>query len=182
MIGIVVAAVVIAVLLWAVAIYLGLNRRKSLVAEAWSDVEAQLGRRAGLIPDLIASVKGHAAQERETFDELARLRGQGAADPGRRGEREAAIAANIGRVMAAAETCAELKASAAFRALESALARAEDEIHRARRHYNAAVRDFNGMIEHFPSNIVANAGGFEPAAYFQSEDPGGRAARKVAFA
>ena len=74
MIGYIVLAVVVLALLWAVAIYNGLVRRRNMVAEGWSGIEAQLKRRADLIPNLVETVKGYAAHERTTFDELARLR------------------------------------------------------------------------------------------------------------
>ena len=88
--------------LWAVSLYNGLVRRKNLVAEAWAGIEAQLKRRADLIPNLVETVKGYAAHERETFDELARLRsagqGQGQGDVQTRAQTETAIGAAIGRV------------------------------------------------------------------------------------
>jgi len=184
MIGIVIAAVAIAVLLWGVAIYNGLVRRKNVVAEAWSGIETQLKRRADLIPNLVETVKGYAAHERETFDELAKLRSQGQtqADPAQRAQTEAAITAAIGRVMAVAESYPELKASANFQSLQTDLANVEEQINLARRYYNGAVRDFNVMIEQFPSNAIANFGGFKPAQFFQIEDAADRAVPKVSFA
>jgi LemA protein len=184
----VIAAVVIAVLLWGVAIFYGLARRKNAVAKAWSGIDTQLKRRAGLIPNLLDAVKGHAAHERQTFDDLARLGSQGRAQSGSpadiagRARTEAAIAAAIGKVMAAAGACPELKASADFRSLQTDLADVEEQIALARRYYNGAVRDFNAMIEQFPSNVIANFGSFKPAQFFQIEDAAGRAVPKVSFA
>src|SRR5690242_7021974 len=98
-------AIVVAVAVWFVAIYNGLVRRKNLVAEAWAGIDAQLKRRADLIPNLVETVKGYAGYERATFDELARLRSQGQAqsDPAQRAQTETAITAAIGRVFAVAE-------------------------------------------------------------------------------
>jgi LemA protein len=183
MIGLILLAIVVLAGLWAVSIYNGLVRRKNVVAEAWSGIETQLKRRADLIPNLVETVKGYATHERTTFDELARLRSQGAgqADIAQRAQTEQAITAAIGKVMAVAEAYPELKASANFQSLQSDLGVIEDQIQMARRYYNGAVRDFNVMIEQFPSNLIANFGSFKPAQFFQIDDPADRAAPKVSF-
>jgi LemA protein len=183
MIGLILLAVVVLAGLWAVSTYNGLVRRKNVVAEAWSGIEAQLKRRADLIPNLVETVKGYATHERTTFDELARLRsqGQGQADVAQRAQTEQAITAAIGKVMAVAEAYPELKASENFQSLQKDLADIEDQIQLARRYYNGAVRDFNVMIEQFPSNFVANFGSFKPAPFFQIDNEADRAAPKVSF-
>jgi len=183
MIGLILLAIVVLAGLWAVSIYNGLVRRKNVVAEAWSGIETQLKRRADLIPNLVETVKGYATHERTTFDELARLRSRGAgqADIAQRAQTEQAITAAIGKVMAVAEAYPELKASANFQSLQSDLGVIEDQIQMARRYYNGAVRDFNVMIEQFPSNLIANFGSFKPAQFFQIDDPADRAAPKVSF-
>jgi LemA protein len=83
--------------------------------------------------------------------------------------------------MAVAEAYPELKASANFQSLQSDLGVIEDQIQMARRYYNGAVRDFNVMIEQFPSNFIANFGSFKPAQFFQIDDPADRTAPKVSF-
>jgi LemA protein len=181
--GLILLALVVLAGLWAVSIYNGLVRRKNVVAEAWSGIDAQLKRRADLIPNLVETVKGYASHERQTFDELARLRsaGQGQADPTQRAQTEQAITAAIGKVMAVAEAYPELKASANFQSLQKDLADIEDQIQLARRYYNGSVRDYNVMIEQFPSNFIANFGSFKPAPFFQIENEADRAAPKVSF-
>jgi LemA protein len=182
--GMIFLAIVVLAALWGVSIFNGLVRRKNVVAEAWSGIEAQLKRRADLIPNLVETVKGYASHERETFDELARLRsaGQGQADVAQRAQTETAITAAIGHVLAVAEAYPELKASANFQSLQNELADVEDQIQLARRYYNGAVRDFNVMIEQFPSNVVANFGAFKPAPFFEIENAADREAPKVTFA
>ena len=182
--GLILLAIVVLAALWGVSIFNGLVRRKNVVAEAWSGIEAQLKRRADLIPNLVETVKGYASHERETFDELARLRsaGQGQADVAQRAQTETAITAAIGHVLAVAEAYPELKASANFQSLQNELADVEDQIQLARRYYNGAVRDFNVMIEQFPSNVVANFGAFKPAPFFEIENAADREAPKVTFA
>ena len=183
MIALILLAIVVLAGLWAVSIYNGLVRRKNIVAEAWSGIETQLKRRADLIPNLVETVKGYATHERTTFDELARLRsqGQGQTDIAQRAQTEQAITAAISKIMAVAEAYPQLKASENFQSLQKDLADIEDQIQLARRYYNGAVRDFNVMIEQFPSNFVANFGSFKPAPFFQIENEADRAVPKVSF-
>jgi len=185
MIGFVVLGIAVVVVLWAVGMFNGLVRRRNMVAEGWSGIETQLKRRADLIPNLVETVKGYAAHERGTFDELTKLRasaqhGDGG-DVQARAETERQITAMIGRVMAVAENYPDLKASANFQSLQRDLADIEDQIQLARRYYNGAVRDYNVMIEQFPSNIIAGSFGFKQAAFFQIEDAANRAVPKVSF-
>src|SRR5665213_90062 len=176
-------AILVVAALWAVSIFNGLVRRKNVVAEAWSGIEAQLKRRADLIPNLVATVQGYAAHERGTFDELTKLRAEaGTQDIAQRAQTEQAITSAIGKVMAVAEAYPDLKASANFQSLQKDLADIEDQIQLARRYYNGAARDFNVMIEQFPSNLVANIGSFKPAPFFQIENAADRDVPKVAFA
>jgi LemA protein len=183
MIGLILLGVVVLAGIWAVSVYNGLVRHKNVVAEAWSGIDTQLKRRADLIPNLVETVKGYATHERTTFDELARLRsaGQGQADVGARAQTEQAITAAIGKIMAVAEAYPELKANVNFQSLQNELADVEDQIQLARRYYNGTVRDFNVTIEQFPSNLIANFGGFKPAAFFQIDNEADRAAPKVSF-
>ncbi len=127
-------------------------------------------------------MKGYASHERTTFEELARLRSTPQSqDVAQRAQAEAAITAAIGKVMAVAEAYPELKASANFQSLQGDLANIEDQIQLARRYYNGAVRDYNVMIEQFPSNLVANLGGFKQAAFFQIDNAADRDVPKVTF-
>lgn len=182
MIWIVLVTLAVALALWAIGIYNGLVRRRTVTGEAWSGIDAQLKRRADLIPNLVETVKGYAAHERTTLDELARLRSQGQnqADVAQRAETERAITAAIGKVMAVAEAYPALRASENFQMLQKDLADIEDQIQLARRYYNGAVRDLNVMVQQFPSNMVAGWGGFTTAAFFQIEEPD-RAVPKVSF-
>ena len=183
MTGLILLAVVVVAGLWAMSIYNGLVRRKNVVAEAWSGIEAQLKRRADLIPNLVETVKGYASHERETFDELARLRstGQAQGDVAARAQTETAITAAIGKVMAVAEAYPELKASANFQSLQGDLADIEDQIQLARRYYNGAVRNYNVSVQSFPGNLVASMGGFQPSKFFELENAADRNVPKVSF-
>ena len=191
MIGYIILALAALLVLWGVATYNGLVRRRNIVAEAWSGIEAQLKRRADLIPNLVETVKGYATHERTTLDELTRLRAM-AQDMGSSGEpgasaiearaaTERQITAMIGKVMAVAEAYPDLKASANFQSLQNDLSATEDQIQLARRYYNGAVRDYNVMIEQVPSNLIANGFNFKKAEFFEIEDAADRAVPKVSF-
>jgi len=185
MTGYVLAALAAALLFWGVMTFNGLVRRRNMVAEGWSGIEAQLKRRADLIPNLVETVKGYAAHERGTLDELTKLRASAQQAPGgdvqARAETERQITAMIGRVMAVAEAYPDLKASANFQSLQQDLSEIEDQIQLARRYYNGTVRDFNVMIEQVPSNIIAGWFAFKQAAFFEIENAAERNVPKVSF-
>jgi LemA protein len=178
----VVIGVVVLALLWGVSVYNGLVRQKNVVAEGWSGIDAQLKRRADLIPNMVETVKGYATHEQTTFDELAKARSGGQSqDPTQRAQQETAITAAIGKVMAVAEAYPQLRASENFQVLQKDLSDIEDQIQLARRYYNGTVRDFNTRIGQFPSNVVAGFGGFKPAPFFQIDNEADRAVPKVSF-
>src|SRR6201996_4491646 len=178
----IILGVVVLALLWGISVYNGLVRRKNMVQEGWSGIDVQLKRRADLIPNLVETVKGYASHERGTFDELTKLRSQtGTQDVAQRAQTEAAITAAIGKVMAVAEAYPDPKASANFQQLQHDLSDIEDQIQMARRYYNGAVRDFNVTIGQFPSNVVANFGGFKTAPFFQIDNAADRDVPKVSF-
>jgi LemA protein len=185
MIGYVIIDIVVLLILWGAVTFNGLVRRRNMVAEGWSGIEAQLKRRADLIPNLVETVKGYASHERGTLDQLTKLRAAAQQAPSgdvqARAETERQITAMIGRVMAVAEAYPDLKASANFQSLQSDLAEIENEIQLARRYYNGTVRDFNVMIEQVPSNIIASWFAFKQAAFFEIENAAERAVPKVSF-
>ena len=179
----VLVGIVVLVVLWAILTYNGLVSRRAMVAEGWSGIDAQLKRRADLIPNLVETVKGYVAHERQTFDELTKMRAEaGSQDPAQRAQAETAITAAIGKVMAVAEAYPDLKASANFQTLQKDLADIEDQIQLSRRYYNGAVRNLNVAVQQFPSNLIANMGGFTAAQFFQLDNAADRTAPKVSFA
>jgi LemA protein len=182
MILFVLVGLAVLIVLWAILTYNGLVSRRAMVAEGWSGIDAQLKRRADLIPNLVETVKGYAAHERQTFDELTKMRSEaGSQNPAERAQTEGAITAAIGKVMAVAEAYPDLKASANFQTLQKDLADIEDQIQLARRYYNGAVRNLNVAVQQFPSNLIANFGGFTQAQFFQLDNAAERAAPKVSF-
>jgi LemA protein len=175
--------IIAAVIAYLVYAYNALVSNKNLVAEGWSGIDVQLRRRADLIPNLIETVKGYAAHEDKLFRDIAELRAKSIAG-GTVGEQSVvgqAMSAALGKLFAVAEAYPELKADANFRDLQEKLAGVEDEIQMSRRYYNGTVRNFNTMIESFPSNIVANFFKFMKAEFFEIGDEAARQVPKVDF-
>jgi LemA protein len=178
-----VAATVVAVLIWGIIIFNRLVRERNLVREGWSGIDVQLRRRADLIPNLIETVKGYAAHEDKLFRDIAELRAKSIAG-GTVAEQSAvgqAMSAALGRLFAIAEAYPELKADANFRDLQDKLSHIEDEIQLSRRYYNGAVRNLNTMIESFPTNIIAGQFSFQKAEFFEIGDAAAREVPKVDF-
>ncbi|MDQ0467445.1 LemA family protein [Labrys wisconsinensis] len=174
---------IVLIALYAVSIYNSLVRNRNLTAEGWSGIDVQLRRRADLVPNLIETVKGYAAHEKAVFDDVtaARARSIGAQGVGAQAVAETGMQAALGRLFAVAEAYPELKADANFRELQTQLATIEEDVQSARRYYNGAARNFNTLIESFPSNLVARQFGFQPVEFFAIGDEAARAVPKVDF-
>lgn len=181
----IILAIVVAVAIYAVAIYNRLVSTRQMSEEAWSGIDVQLKRRADLVPNLVETVKGYASHERGVFEEVVELRNKAqAVPPGDvegRARAESALSLGLGRLMAVAEAYPDLKASTNFVELQKELGNLESEIQMARRYYNGAVRNLNTMVDSFPSNLVAGQFKFEKRQYFEIESPADRAVPKVAF-
>lgn len=179
----VVLALAVAILLWAILLYNGLVRMRNMVQEAWSGIDVQLKRRTDLIPNLVSTVKGYAEHEKGTLEEVIRLRGlaQNAQGVGETAQAQGLLGAALGKLFALAESYPELKANANFAQLQASLGEIEEQIQLARRYYNGAVRNLNIAVESFPSNLVAGRFGFEKAEFFELESPSERAVPKVEF-
>ena len=183
--GIIIGAVVAAILLYGVIAYNGLVRARQIVQEAWSGIDVQLKRRADLIPNLVETVRGYTGHEASTIKEVTETRARAQAVPEDdvkgRAAAETMLGQALGRLIAVAEAYPDLKASENFAQLQASLETLEGEIQMARRYYNGAARDLNIRVESVPSNIVAGAFGFSKAEYFEIDDPADRAVPRVAF-
>jgi LemA protein len=179
----IILGVVIVLFLGAVLIYNKLVTNKNMVAEGWSGIDVQLKRRADLIPNLIEAVKGYMGHERGVLEQVTELRAKSlkAESVGDKAKVEGALGAALGNLFAVAENYPDLKASQNFMELQKSLADIEDQIQLARRYYNGAARNFNILIQSFPSNLVANTFHFTPVEYFEIEEAAERAVPKVAF-
>jgi LemA protein len=179
----IILGILVLLLVGAVNIYNRLVTNKNMVAEGWSGIDVQLKRRADLIPNLIESVKGYMGHERGVLDQVTELRSKSLAAQGvgDKARAEGALGAALGNLFAVAENYPDLKASQNFIQLQQSLADIEDQIQLARRYYNGAARNFNIVIQSFPSNIIAGAFRFIPVEYFEIADAADRAVPKVAF-
>ena len=166
-------AVIIVLLLWAVFTYNRLVTLRNRVENGWSQIDVQLRRRYDLIPNLIETVKGYAAHEREIFEHVteARTRAMGATGVEDQANAENAVTAGLGRLIAVAEAYPDLKANQNFLALQEELIGTESKIAYARQFYNDQVMALNTKIQSFPSSVVANLFHVEPRAFFDIEDP-----------
>lgn len=176
-------ALVAGVLLWGILLYNGLVRMRNMVEEAWSGIDVQLKRRTDLIPNLVSTVKGYAAHEKGTLEEVIRLRGlaQNAHGVGETAQAQGLLGAALGKLFALAENYPDLKANANFAQLQATLGEIEEEIQLARRYYNGAVRNLNIAVESFPSNLIAGRFGFVKAEFFELENIAERVVPAVTF-
>lgn len=170
----IILAAIVALGIFAVLIYNTLVKLRVRVEEAWSDITVQLKRRADLIPNLIESVKGYAAHEKQVFQDVTEARSN-VINASNQGPKEAAAAENmlegaLKSLFAVAEAYPDLKANENFLQLQQELVDTEDKIQASRRFYNGGVRDLNTKIETFPSNLIAGPLGFSKKDFFEVED------------
>ncbi len=169
----IVVGVVALVLLYGVYAYNRLVRLRVRAENAWSQIDVQLRRRYDLIPNLVETVKGYAAHERELFEDVTRARAQAQSASGVQDQAQAEnqLTRTLSRLLAVAENYPDLKASQNFLALQEELTGTESKIAYARQFYNDTVQSLNTRIQSFPSNIVAQLGRFEPREFFEIEEP-----------
>lgn len=183
MTGLVLLGILVLLVISLVAMYNGLVRLKIQCDNAWADIDVQLKRRYDLIPNLVETVKGYAAHEKDTLEGVisARNRAMTASTPGERAEAENLLTGALKSLFALAEAYPQLRAIESFTSLQNSLSQIEDTVQNARRYYNAVVRDLNTKIEQFPTNIVANMLGFKERQFFEVTAAAEREAPKVSF-
>ncbi len=164
--------IAVIIILWIVAVYNSLVTLKNRTDEAWSDIDVQLKRRYDLIPNLVETVKGYAAHERELFQRVteARTRAMGAQMPAEKAQAENILSGTLKTLFAVAENYPQLKASENFLELQRELTDTEDKIQAARRFYNGNVRDFNIRLEVFPDMLVARQLGYIRREFFETQE------------
>ena len=152
-----------------IVLYNRLVRSRNRVSTAWSDIDVQLQRRHDLIPQLVKAVDAYVKYERATLEAVTELRAEAmrVVDVNARGKAEEELGAGVGRLLALAESYPDLKANENFMKLQAELVETENYLQFARRYYNGSVRDYNTMTETVPSNLVANAFGFDQREFFQ---------------
>jgi LemA protein len=153
------------------------------ISNAWSNIDTELKRRYELIPNLVATVKGYAAHEREIFERVTQLRAQCMSNKGAIAQQaisENQLVGALQRLLAIVENYPNLKADRHFLELQHELVNTEDRIQAARRFFNGNVRDYRNKCETFPSSIIASMFGFEKKDYF-NVDPSVRKVPKADF-
>jgi LemA protein len=139
------------------------------IRDAWGNIDTELKRRYDLIPNLVATVKGYAAHEKEIFERVTQLRAQCLASRGPARQQaviETQLVGALQQLLGVVENYPQLKADQNFLKLQKELVNTEDRIQAARRFFNGNVRDYRNKCETFPSNIIAGAFGFQPEDYF----------------
>jgi LemA protein len=166
-----------------VVLYNRLVTLRNRVDNSWAQIEVQLKRRWDLIPNLIETVKGYAAHERETFEAVtqARARAQQAQTPADTAQAEGILGAALGRLFAVAEAYPELQADENFRQLQDELAQTENRIAVSRQVYNDSVLSFNNAVQTFPGLVVAGPFGFTVREFYEVEEEAQREAPVVDF-
>ncbi|HEY8523407.1 MAG TPA: LemA family protein [Acidimicrobiales bacterium] len=169
---IVVVVLVVLVGLYLVITYNGLVSLRNRIENAWAQIDVQLKRRYDLIPNLVETVKGYAAHERETLDAVitARNAGMNASTPHEQAQAENQITGALKSLFALSEAYPDLKANQNFAQLQEELTGTEGRIAYARQFYNDTVYRYNTKIQSFPANILANAFRFREREYFQADD------------
>lgn len=188
---IVVAVVVLGIFMWVKSTYNGLVTKQESLESAWSQVENVYQRRADLVPNLVATVKGYAAHEKETLEGVVNARSkatQMSIDPTKLDEEslkkfqsaQGELGNAIGRLLMITENYPDLKANENFKELQAQLEGTENRITVERQKFNESAKEYNTQIRHFPANIIAGMFGFDRKPYFEAKE-GADEAPKVEF-
>ena len=181
---IIVGAVGLVVLLWAIGIYNKLVGLRQHLKDAWSGVDVELKRRYDLIPNLVETVKGYATHESETLESVIAARNTAVAStgsPAQQAKDENQLIGAMRQLSVVVERYPDLKADTQFINLQGELAETENRIASSRRLYNGNVREMNNAVQTFPSVIIAGVFNFKSAEYFEIKDEAVREAPKVSF-
>ena len=186
---IIILVIVVILALIGMSAYNGFVKSRNVIQESWRQIDVELNRRYELIPNLVETVRAYAAHERNTLEDITRLRSQaqqlsqseGALPSQQRAEVEEALSGAVRNLIVSVEAYPDLKSNTNFLELQRQLAETEDRIANGRRYYNANVRVYNTKVESVPTNLIANMFKFEKATYFEVNDPAVRQAPNVSF-
>src|SRR5438477_12491587 len=168
--GIIFLVILVVIVFLLIGMYNSLVQLRVRTDNAWSDIDVQLKRRHDLIPNLVETVKGYAAHEKGTFEDIAKYRSMAmqATAPADKAAAENQLTGALKTLFAVSEAYPQLRASEEFTQLQGSLNQTEDSIQNSRRYYNAVVRDLNTRIQSFPTNILAGMFGFQQRQYFEA--------------
>jgi LemA protein len=181
----IVLGIVGVLILGVIVIYNSLVQKRIRCREAWSQIDVQLKRRYDLIPNLVETVKGYAAHEKETLERVIQARNAAIrvpeGDVKGQAQAENFLTGALRQLFALSESYPDLKANQSFLQLQEELTSTENRIAFARQHYNDTAAIYNTAREKFPNNVVAGTFNFQPRDYFEIEEPEQREAPKVQF-
>ena len=179
----IVLVLALGILVWGIGVYNGLIRLRNTKDEGWSGIDVQLKRRHDLVGNLVNTVKGYMAHEKEVLEEIAKMRSvaQNASGVAQAAQAEGQLSQALGRLFAVMENYPQLRANENVMQLQNTLTALEDEIQLARRYYNGTVREYNTRTEVFPSSIIARQYGFTKAECFELDNVAEREVPQVSF-
>jgi LemA protein len=182
---IIILVIVAIIALVAMGSYNGFVKSRNMIQESWRQIDVELNRRYELLPNLVETVRAFASHERNTLEDVTRLRTQaqhdGSLPSQQRSDVEEQLSGAVRNLIVSVEAYPDLKSNANFLELQQQLAETEDRIAAGRRFYNANVRVYNTKVDSVPSNVIANMFKFEKATYFEVNDPSVRQAPSVSF-
>ena len=169
---IIILAVIVVIVVWAIGVYNSLISMRQRVNQAFADVDVQLRQRHDLIPNLVETVKGYAAHESGTFENVVKARNAAmtAQGPEQKAAAENMLSGALRQLFALSERYPDLKASANFQQLQAELADLENKIAASRRFFNSAVQEYNTGMQRFPAALFAASFGFAPKTFFDLGD------------
>jgi LemA protein len=171
--AIVIVVVLVLIVIGGIASYNRFVSQRNLIKDAWANIDTELRRRYDLIPNLVSTVQGYAAHEKEVFENVTKARAMATAatgSPAAQAAAEGPFVAALRQLLAVAENYPQLKANENFLALQGELSNTEDRLQTARRFYNGNVRDYNRRVQSFPSMIIARFGNFQLEEFFEVDD------------
>ena len=171
--AIVILVVLILIVVGGIASYNRFVSQRNLIKDAWANIDTELRRRYDLIPNLVSTVQGYAAHEKQVFEDVTKARAMATAatgSPAAQAAAEGPFVAALRQLLAVAENYPQLKANENFLALQAELSNTEDRLQTARRFYNGNVRDYNRRVQSFPSMIIARFGNFQPEEFFEVDE------------
>ncbi len=179
---IILLALVLAIMIGSLMTYNRFIRLRNQLREGWSGIDVQLKRRHDLVPALVESVKGFRDHEKDVLEAVTRERteAQGATDASSATEPEAALSRDLGKIIAIAESYPEIQSSEHFLQLMRELVEIEKTLQYARRYYNGSVRNWNNLVETFPSRIIAGISQFRPTSFFEVKEASERLPPSIA--
>jgi LemA protein len=177
----IIIGVAVALVLFVIVVYNGLVGKRVETQNAWSQIDVQLKRRYDLIPNLVETVKGYAAHEKETFEKVvqARAAAMNATTVADKAAAENQLTGTLKTLFAVAEAYPELKANQNFLALQEELTATENRIGFTRQHYNDVVSVYNTSLQTFPNNVIGGMFGFRSADFFALDPAEAAAAREA---